>query len=260
MYALVDVNVGQKTLSIHRLVQTSFIHYLNDSELQTMFNSIASLLNARFPKQEAGRPFTALWPQCEKYIQHATSLAIHSAILPNGCHFDARDEIVELLSNCCWYLHEKGDPDNCLKLLDISKGLCIDKESSIYSHLLNTAGCLLFEQNKLMLTRESLELCLSLRQKIFPEDNEDLLCTVNNLANLEVAEGRYDRALVLYQQVKRVKQGLGPASEVALALTYTGLARAYLGNKSYRQAKENLDQAYNIINRHLGAKGHYMAG
>ncbi|OBT62906.1 hypothetical protein VE03_07906 [Pseudogymnoascus sp. 23342-1-I1] len=255
--AIVDINVKDKTISIHRLVQTSFLHYLEPSTLQVVFDMITTLLNARFPKQVKGRPLLLFWSECEKYYLHVIKVASWYSSLRDSRQIVANLDFVELMSNCSWYLHESGKSDDCLNLVEAGKEACTDKDSLLYSHLLNTAGAQLLEQNKLILMRQNLERSLEIREKFLAEDDEDLLCTLNNFANLKVAEGRYFEAILLDNRVVAAKESMGQGSGPLVAMCSNALARAHMGNGDFIEAKANLDISYAIMEAEAP---HYIPG
>jgi tetratricopeptide (TPR) repeat protein len=263
---LVDVALidnGEENLSIHRLVQTTFLHYLDESALKKAFETAVYLLNEAFPKQLFGRPLVNQWPQCERYILHAQNVAriydqfqvLHPA--DDFCE-PGIDLFLELLSNCAWYLLEIGDWNDSGDIIRIAKSACTDKNSLIYSHLENTLGCSAFELNDLTISRQSYEAALNIRRKLLKEGDEDLLCTINNYANLLNGEGRAEEALKLYAEVQQVREKMGEETQVPLSLTYLGSGQALDQLGRYDAAKEFFDKAYSIITQHQGPEGHYV--
>lgn len=255
--ALIDVQGS--TLSIHRLVQRSFLHHMDLGQLQDVCNATASLLNSIFPKQIYGRPLVQQWAQCSKYGQHCLSLASYYKSLGTAYPLSADQDFIELLGNCAWYLFEIGDWGDCDKIIESAKTRCGDKTGLPYSHLLNTAGGSSFERNRLAAARVNLEESLRIRRKHLAPDDEDLLCTTNNLANLESAEGRTQEALKLFAQVRTAREKLGADAAISLALTYAGIARAYLANKSFDDSKDYFDRAMEIVVARYGPQGHFVA-
>ena len=118
----------------------------------------------------------------------------------------------------------------------------------------------MFELNKLAVTRINLKESYRIRKLHLASHDEDLLCTINNLANLESAEGRTEKALELFTQVRAAREKLGAGSEVSLVLTYAGIARAYLADRSFGEAKEYCERAMAIVVAQYGPRGHYVAG
>ena len=222
--------------------------------LQDVCNATAKSLNDAFPKQVFGRPLIRQWAQCSKYAQHCMSLAHWYDSLRTTCSLSGSYEMIELLSNCAWYLHEIGDWGDCNKVLETAKKCCNEKTSLLFSHLLNTAGASLFELNRLAASRLNLEESLRIRRQHLAPDDEDLLCTANNLANLESAEGRTEKALELFAQTRTAREKLGVDSEISLALTYAGIARAFFTQRNHDESKEYYDKTLAIVISHYGPR------
>ena len=208
---------------------------------------VTSLLNAWFPNQVKGRPLLSFWSECEKYSLHAIKLASWYFPLRDSRNITATLDFVELMSNCSWYLHDRGESDDCLKLVDAGREACPDKQSLLYAHLLNTAGAQLLEQNKLVLAQQNLEQSLAICEKLLGESDEDLLCTLNNLVNVIVAEGRYGEAIPLDKRVVAAREIMGQGSGPLVAICCNVLARAHIGNGDYVDTKNSLDTSYAIM-------------
>ena len=72
---------------------------------QRVFEATVKLVNSAFPKQINARPLLDRWHECQKYIQHALTLAEifhkhHSSRVP----IQTLPELGELLKNCVWYI------------------------------------------------------------------------------------------------------------------------------------------------------------
>ena len=92
-----------KVISLHRLIQKAFFFSLEDFEKQRVFEATVKLVNSAFPKQINARPLLDRWHDCQKYIQHALTLAeiFHKH---NGSRVPIQTlpELGELLKNCVW--------------------------------------------------------------------------------------------------------------------------------------------------------------
>lgn len=253
--ALIDV--GEDLISVHRLVQTSFLHSAKTEFLRDIFGAMALVLNSLFPKQVFGRPMFTEWPNCTKYIQHVLSFARRWEQFEN--HLTVSPELLQLFSNATWFLHETGESEGCRVLFEIGEKLCVQKDSLVYSHLLNTAGAHYFEVNNMKLCREKLQAAIEIRSKHLDENDEDLCCTMHNMGNLESAEGNYDAALGLFRKAQKVREAGGTDSKVVLAITYAGIGRALFGKKKYDEAMTYYDRCYNIIVEEWGPEGHFLS-
>jgi hypothetical protein len=73
--ALVKRNKERRAFSIHRLVQTSYKHFMSPEDRQKSFNDASLLLSAAFPRKDT--EFSQMyhsWKQCALYLPHVLSL------------------------------------------------------------------------------------------------------------------------------------------------------------------------------------------
>ena len=90
-------------ISLHRLIQKAFVFSLEDSEKQRVFEATVKLVNSAFPKQINARPLLDRWHECQKYIQHALTLAeIFRKHNSSRVPIQTLPELGELLKNCVW--------------------------------------------------------------------------------------------------------------------------------------------------------------
>jgi hypothetical protein len=109
------------------------------------------------------------------------------------------------------------------------------------------------------LCRESWESALSIRREQLKEEDEDLLCTVNNFANLENGEGHPGKTLKLYAEVQAFREKMSPETQVSLAFTYMGTGQALVQIQKFVEAEEFYDRANKIIVETYGPEGHYVS-
>lgn len=254
--ALVDAT--EDSLSIHRLVQTIFLYHMDSDGLKMSFDVACRLLNSAFPKQRFGRPLIPEWPTCIIFAPHVQSLA-RKFVEFRHILVTVDDHFLEVLSNCAWYLHEIGSWNDCLEMARIAIEACPDKDSLIYSHLQNTLGSCAFELNDLDTAREGYESALFIRRRKLDKADEDLLCTLNNYANLQNGSGHPEEALELYAEVQAFREEMGEDTLVSLALTYCGTGQALVQLRRYEEAKYFYDKSFKIVKEKYGPKGHYVA-
>ncbi|KAI1378147.1 hypothetical protein F4677DRAFT_414521 [Hypoxylon crocopeplum] len=256
LISLALIDLKDEELSIHRLVQTTCLHHIEPSMLQTAFEVVCTLLNKAFPKQLYGRPLVPEWPTCLLYAPHVQSIAHRYEEFKSK--LTATSEFLQVLSNCAWYLHEIGAWDDSGDMVRIAKSACPDKEGLMYSHLENTLGASTFELNELETCRKSLESALNIRRKHLEPGDEDLLCTINNYANLQSGSGHPEEALKLYDEVQKARETLGAETQIPLAITYAGKGQAMVQMQRFAETEAFYDKAYDIIQRTYGPEGHYI--
>ena len=90
-------------ISLHRLIQKAFFFSLEEIERQKVFEAAVKLVNSAFPKQINARPLLDRWNECQKYIQHALTLAkIFQKHNNSRVPIQTLPELSELLKNCVW--------------------------------------------------------------------------------------------------------------------------------------------------------------
>ncbi|MCJ1359550.1 MAG: hypothetical protein MMC33_009552 [Icmadophila ericetorum] len=260
--ALIEKN--NSMLSLHRLVQEAFIHSRKLEQLQEHFEAAFLLLYRSFPGQINGRPMHNDWKQCRSLIQHCQ----HSAKVFKECidlELIARPPqyLGELLKSCAWYLFELSDYKAALTLIEIANTACVNKETEIYAHLLNTAASCSFELNDLKRCREASEQGLRLRTKFLeekiPNAEVELANNLNNFGNLESAAGNLDEALTWFGRAEEIRTRIGEEEIVALGVTHLTTGRAYFLKKEYSQALSRYKMAEDIFAKKLGPNNYFAA-
>ncbi|KAI9817882.1 MAG: hypothetical protein M1827_001001 [Pycnora praestabilis] len=260
---LLDANLIRRegrVINVHRVVQEAF-NYLSEEELQDAFNSAVHIVYEAFPKQVNGRPLVPHWQQCQRYVQDALTLAFNYRKLKRSKLFTLKSprRLTRLLANCTWYLYEIGDHLENLKVLEIAFDTAETKDSLIYAHLRNTAGVSHFELNDLPQCRECLEIALDIRKRLLPPDHEELANTINNMGNLEAAEGQLEQALEYFREAERIRIKLGDDSAVSLATTYMTIGRTHLLQKDFAEAAKHFERSETLILRSMGPSSPSMA-
>ncbi|KAI0191096.1 hypothetical protein F4808DRAFT_476374 [Astrocystis sublimbata] len=255
------------TITIHRLIQDAYIQFLMDEgkgKLEHAFDSAITILQRRFPRQIHGRPMHSEWQKCRKVIEHAKWLAErYSQVRSTDTKFPVKERLAELLKHCAWYLFEMADHRTALHMLEIALDACPEKGSELYAHLLNTMGSCSFELNDLQTCRRTWVEALAIR-KVWAKKNvsgakEELANQLNNFGNLESAEGKYESALDLFEQARKIRVQLGADAIVPLAVTYMTTGRAYFLKGMYAEATASYKKAEDIFLEVFGPKGHFMA-
>ena len=250
-----------RILSVHRVVQEAYFH-VNKAEHASAFYAACRLIYDAFPKQVNGRPLHSQWERCEFFIHEAISLCRKWLdFKKNGeAGILAPPQFLQLLKNCAWYLFEIGDYGEVFPLLQVAYEMCGEDRTSLdYAHLRNSAGSAYFELNQLRDCRTAYEETLSIREKNLPQGDEELANIVNNMANLESAEGNHTKALALYEKARISRMDIGDDAQVALTLTLMGMGRTYENMGHYHEAAGLYDEAEGLIMRTTGPKSAFMA-
>ncbi len=260
--ALVDRNSDR--FSIHRLVQDAFRYWCDKDEACEHFTAAVHIVHQFFPRQVNGRPMHDSWDKCRDLIQHGQVLAERFEELQGRFPgMGAPAELTELLKSCGWYLFEMADHPTTLKLLDTAIKTCLDEESEIYAHLLNTIGCCSFELSYLARCRRVWDKALAIREawakRKSPGAEEEWANQLNNYGNLESAEGNYESALTYFSRAREIRLRLGKAAIVPLGVTYMTTGRALFLMRKYEEAIAEYKRAEAIFLDKFGKDAHFMA-
>lgn len=115
-----------------------------------------------------------------------------------------------------------------------------------------------FSLNKLGESRRLLLEALPIREKLLPEDDEDLGVIWGNLGIVEWGEGNLDRALECYAKADRTQRM--PEAETAVATALNNKARVHVLQKQYDIAAQEYAQAKLIYEKNFGFDSFPMQG
>ena len=138
------------------------------------------------------------------------------------------------------------------------------KDTELYAHLLNSAGACYYENNDLKRAREAYEQGLQLRTRFATKDKsidavEELANSINNLGNVESAEGNLDKALELFARAEEIRARIGAGAVVALGVTHLTTGRAHFLKKEYAQAFSRYEKAEDIFMKVFGPSNQFIA-
>ncbi len=73
--ALIKRDRGNRTLSLHRLVQTSFKYSMTPEDRQKSFNDASKLVSAAFPRRDTNvTQLYLVWERCGLWLKHVLCL------------------------------------------------------------------------------------------------------------------------------------------------------------------------------------------
>ena len=157
------------------------------------------------------------------------------------------------------YTYEVGEHEEAKKLLNIAFDICTDHESLLYAHFCNTAGVIDFELNHLHESRRFMEAALDIRRAHLKPDDEELANSINNMGNIESAEGNIDTALEFFNEAEDIRVKLGDEGAIPLAVTYLTQGRAYYLKNDFEEALDRYNQAETIALRFAGRNSILLA-
>ncbi|KAI0104342.1 P-loop containing nucleoside triphosphate hydrolase protein [Nemania sp. FL0031] len=207
--ALIEKDPNTGNMSLHRLEQVQFEHYLDLPSRQRAFEVAAKLLYDAFPNEQTGQRFTGTWDDCATYIQHAIVLNSHYLTRSSSpFQYLAPPEFTKLMAWCSWYLWEIADYSSFAKVLEGGKKACKSSPSDAFDDaswsLLNyNAGTVETSMGLFGPAENSLNEALKVRRKLGNKD--DISATLNNLGLLynsmhkfDLAEKHYSEALEIH--------------------------------------------------------------
>ncbi|KAJ8132893.1 hypothetical protein O1611_g732 [Lasiodiplodia mahajangana] len=221
--ALIQVDLGNGNLSMHRLQQLQLEHYLDVSSRQRAFETAVKLVYDVFPKEHIGQRFTGRWDDCAMYIQHAIVLNSHylkRALSAGG--YTAPPEFAKLMAWCSWYLWEIADYSAFNKVLEGGKNACEESPSDAFDEaswsLLNyNAGTVETSMGMFESGEKSLTGALKIRRELGNQD--DIAATLNNLGLLYNSMHKFDLAEVQYSEALEIHLKRVESEDRNLSLT-----------------------------------------
>ncbi|KAL3952370.1 hypothetical protein ACCO45_012313 [Purpureocillium lilacinum] len=184
--ALVKKNRNTKVLSVHRMVQTQFKHFLSVEERQKNFNDTVALVYNVFPREDVakGQLYDA-WETCNKYLQHVLNLRdCFTEEKTLSASFRATGQFCDLLIQCQRYLYETNALEDLGLLCEVNLAAVNslvnspqkdDMRASIMSHQANLAESLGDAQAAIELNKNAYEIRLHERPM-----KQQLLCYISN--------------------------------------------------------------------------------
>ncbi|KAI0433436.1 hypothetical protein F5Y09DRAFT_298923 [Xylaria sp. FL1042] len=255
---LLDLSLAQKTLgtgqlSIHRLVQFEFEYFLdkrNQQQRQLAFEYAAKLLCRAFPKQVKGRPMYSVWSTCQEYYAHILNLCKkYTKGSPGLKKLRPTRDFCEAISNCAWYLRERG----AVELDDVlTAGLNACQElrgpeeiEMIYAHIHNTAGAKEDDLGNFKLAIPHFLECLTIRRKYLDPADDELSGVLHNISLNHLNSKQYAKCLDFRQQsVDSINLMPHSAAKLnKLAKRKYVLGRCLCMQQHYEEAHRQLDEA-----------------
>ncbi|KAJ5113782.1 hypothetical protein N7456_002316 [Penicillium angulare] len=100
--------------------------------------------------------------------------------------------------------------------------------------------------------------CQDIREKLLPEDHEELANTYNNLANVHLSVRGYEEALGLYMKAISIDKKKPPREmEQILYLRYLNVANTYAFMGKHKEARDYTEAGRELAIRIFGNDSHY---
>ncbi|KAH0553214.1 hypothetical protein GP486_006614, partial [Trichoglossum hirsutum] len=184
--ALIKRDRDTRVLSIHRMVQTQFKHFLSLEQRQKVFNNTVALVYGVFPREDTAKgQLYEVWETCNRYLQHVLNLKdCFMEEVKMSKNFKALWQFCDLLAQCQRYLYEANALTDLENLCDVNMVAVEtledghrkdDLKASIMSHQANLAESLGDAEKAIDLNKRVYE--IRLQEKPM---KQALLCYVTN--------------------------------------------------------------------------------
>ncbi|KAK6350565.1 hypothetical protein TWF718_003755 [Orbilia javanica] len=275
-FALIRKDPLTEIITVHRLVQEEFKHYMMQNRPDTrqdIFQGASKLLRYAFPHQINGRRMDHHWTEAAQYFRHVLSLQenVRRILKVEGASV-AKDianiEFCELTCDAAWNCVERHALDDLEKMVELCVGVL--KESGIrqqnpllLAHIYNSAGRLWSYRGEFERAEDYLNQCLTIRSDVLPKDDDEMANIHNNLGNLYLSRNELENALESHQKaydIRSTKDKDCP-NELAMIMSHHNLFRVYLASNEIDEAKKHIDQAQlRQGNWHMHAFTLYLQG
>jgi tetratricopeptide (TPR) repeat protein len=244
-FSLIDRNPQNKTLDIHRLVQSVVRDGMDGAEQRRWAERAVRAVNTAFPHIEFPD-----WPKCERLLPHAQACA--AVVEEFGFEFH---EIARLFNQAGLYLgkrarYAEAEPlyQRALAILEKTLG---PEHPNVANTLNNLAG-LYYDRGKFAEAEPLYLRALAMRERVLGPEHPDVGQSLNNLAGLYSAQGKYAEAEPLYLRALAIRgKALGP-EHPDVATTLNNLAGLHCGQGKYADAEPLYQRAVAIDEKALG--------
>ncbi len=236
-YAFLDQNTGQKTYTLHRMLQTVVRDTMNEQTRHLWIERTAQAVNEVFPRVS----FTT-WSQCERYLSHAlvcAELAEQSQIREPATS--------RLLHHAGCYLIERARFKEASPLLQ--------QALAINEHHLSQKPT---HETQPFQTQDKSPEAQPLGERAFEIQGQPLsakylnvAASLNNLAWFYDNQGRYEQAEPLYKRALGIREQQLGANHPDTAHSLHGLAALAQHQWKYRQAEALYQRVLSIYEQHL---------
>ncbi|KAF3071475.1 hypothetical protein CFAM422_006447 [Trichoderma lentiforme] len=180
------------------------VHRISDGNKdQLFFEQATFLLYNAFPKQVKGQYLHEHWEQANLLVNHIVTLNQRYRSASSSPRIFPSLHYISLLSNCAWFLYEKGNYNEAREILnggfDAYENLKLASKSDeidvIHAHMLNTSATLDDCEGRFNSQIKKLNQVLEIRKRVLPEDHEEISGVLNNLCLAYESTMQFQEAL-----------------------------------------------------------------
>jgi tetratricopeptide (TPR) repeat protein/transcriptional regulator with XRE-family HTH domain len=245
-YSLIQRNVAEKTLTMHRLVQAVLQDTMPEQEHKTWSHRAIIGILTIFPKEVE----YSTWNQCERCLPHALACADmieQEKLVPMVA--------VYLLRQAGWYLDDRARYQEAEPLY--KRALAINElqsapEPLTLATLLNHLGLLYDHQGKYDQAEALYNRALAIREQQLEPDLLEIAIVLHNLGLLYDHQGKYDQAEALYNRALAIREQQLESDDSAIGTLLNDLAGLYRTKGESDLAESFLVRALQISKQQLG--------
>ncbi len=243
-YSLINRNVQDKLISVHRLVQAVLRDGMEQETVREWEERVILSVNKAFPHAEH-----STWAQCERLLPQALLAAQYMET-----EQITGEEAVRLLNETASYLQDHARYFEAEPLVQFALHICEQTRNAEHPDIasaLNYLAALYRAQGRYEEAEPLLQRALAIREKILgPEDLDTVQC-VNNLGGLYNTQGRYEEAEPLLQRALAIREKILGPEHINTARSLTNLAMLYHNQENYQQEEPLLQRVLAIREKAL---------
>lgn len=211
---LIDKAEDTGILSLHRLIQTAFMHRLSTDEKTKYFDRVIKILSWGFPdtfSKDVGHQHLS-WESSEKCLPHIN----HAMKQKEEHEIRSADpqELAEVLLCCSWYLYERERYDIARIFLSRSLDNFIDSSSLAFASAVELLGLIDMDTNFQAEALKSFTQAMEIRTKILGPDDPFIAASLTTLGivhtelgNLEESYSYHNKAIEIRLKAKSDRIG-----------------------------------------------------
>ncbi|KAI0893451.1 pfs domain-containing protein [Annulohypoxylon nitens] len=249
--ALIKRDKDSGVLTVHRLIQSQFRHFLDPEKFQKAFNDTVTLMTFVIPKSdpEKGQLYET-WEGYNRYLQHLINLRdIFKERMKTPHPLKASWEFCEMLANYQRYFYEKNDFEECERTCSVNRVAIstialdearVDLEGRIISYQAQIVEELGDPLKAIEICQQEIDLRLS------ESPRKDILLSFStcNLGMFYCSANNFTKALKCFQESRQwwiAHFNKKDKNKKYASSMLVHEARCYLSLGEFEKAKEMLD-------------------
>jgi tetratricopeptide (TPR) repeat protein/nucleoside phosphorylase len=253
-FSLVKRLVGDRALSIHRLVQAVQMDAMEPQRQRQWAESVVRAVNQLFPKDPRD---LATWPQCLRYLDQAQ---VCYALVEQ--YLFSFVEAASMLNRAGLYLQKHASYTMAEPLYVRALAIYEQQLGAMHPYTaqsLNNLAMLYYTQGKYAEAEPLLKRALAIHEQQLGAIHPDTAQSLSNLAVLYYTQGKYAEAESLLKRALAIREQQLGVTHPDTAQNLNNLAALYRGQGKYAEAESLLKRALAIREQQLGAMHPYTA-